>query len=81
MSEYCKECDSVTIKVSGIDVGFIGLVGFAIIFGVFGYLIADTYTFTLFELLLISSIGFLLILSYSLAYNVFKHSKIQETEK
>ena len=81
MSEYCKECDSVIIKVSGIDIGFIGIVGFALIFGVFGYLIADVYPFTLFELLLISSIGFLLILSYSLAYNVFKHSKIQETEK
>lgn len=81
MSEYCKECDSVTIKVKGIDASFIALTGFAIIFGVLGYLISDLYLFNHLEITLIVAIGFILLFSHSLAYNVFRYSKIKETEK
>ena len=81
MSEYCKECDSVTIKVKGINMGWIALTGFAIMFGVIGYLISDLYRFTSLEIMLISSIGAILLFSFGLASNVFRYSKLQEKKE
>jgi len=81
MSEYCKECDSVTIKVKGIDMGWIGLTGLALMFGALGYVISDLYVFTYNEISLFLFIGMILLLSYSLVYNVFRNSKLEEIEK
>jgi len=81
MSEYCKECDEVTIKVKGIDAAFIGLIGLALMFGVLGYWISDMYLFTELELMLVFSIGAILLISYGFASNVFRYSKLKETEE
>jgi len=81
MSEYCKECDSVTIKVKGIDASYIALTGFALIFGVCGYWYSKLFRFTDLELMLFFSIGAIMIFAFGLAANVLRYSKLKEIKE